>query len=114
MIDFRPYLEEGFFVTRSNTVIFEYEPIGYVESVVYSGEDKGSRIENKYKKEFEKSYITTTKWRNATSEDAMKALVERCKQAGANGLIDIRFEVLTDSHGNKRGTYASGMAIKRK
>lgn len=115
MVDFRPYMEEGFFVTRSNSVSFEYEPIGYVEAIVESGNDKSIKVENKYKKEFEQTYYTSAKWRNATSEDAMKVIVEKSKQVGADALIDIEFKVITNSSsGNIERVYASGMAIKRK
>lgn len=115
MVDFRPYMEEGFFVTRSNSVSFDYEPIGYVETIVESGNDKSVKIENKYKKEFEQTYYSNAKWRSATSEDAMKVIVEKSKQVGADALIDIEFKVYTNSSsGNIERVYAGGMAIKRK
>lgn len=115
MVDFRPYMEEGFFVSRSNSVSFDYEPIGYVEALVESGKDKSIKIENKYKKEFEQTYYSNAKWRSATSEDAMKVIVEKSKQVGADALIDIEFKVYTyPNTGNISKVHASGMAIKRK
>lgn len=115
MVDFRPYMEEGFLVTRSNSVSFDYEPIGYVEAIVESGNDKSVKVENKYKKEFEQTYYTNAKWRSATSEDAMKVIVEKSKQAGADALIGIDFKVYANSStGGIDRVYASGMAIKRK
>lgn len=114
-VDFEPYLKDGFFITMSNLVSFEYEPLGYVEGVAVSGNDKNMKVQREYKKEFEKDFYSSEKWRTANSSDAMETLVKRCRDMGATGIINLKFQVTTDiKTGGVLSTYASGMAIKRK
>jgi uncharacterized protein YbjQ (UPF0145 family) len=90
---------KGLFISEANSVSFEYEPLGSVNSVVESG----------YRK---RKYI------RATAEDALYVLCKEAEKNGANGIINLKI-TYTWGH-DKNGAItrlinvaASGMAIIR-
>lgn len=96
VIDLSKYNSQGLFITESNSVMFDYDPVGLV------GTFGGG-------KEFVKGGTTKL----LTLEDVFSKFVEDCKSKGANAVINIKIEQKYDqSNGNT--FYISGMAIKRK
>lgn len=113
MIDFRYYMDKGFFITQSNSVSFDYEPIGYVQAFSYSGVD--DKAKKKYKKDYEQSFYANEGWREANIYDAIEGLYNECLKNGANGVIDLKMDVVVDDEtGYVKKAIATGMAIKKK
>lgn len=89
---------KNFFITESNSVSFDYEPIGSVSSMVVSGYVKSKRIE-------------------ASADDALEVLYEEARQSNANGIINLKitYEWNRDKSGaitSLKCVSASGMAIR--
>ena len=87
-----------FFFTESNSVSFEYEPVGNVSSMVVSGYIKSKRVE-------------------ATADDALEVLYNEAKKNRANGVINLKitYEWNRDKNGaitSLKSVSASGMAIR--
>jgi PBP1b-binding outer membrane lipoprotein LpoB len=94
VLDYRPYTTDGFLLTESNSVNFEYFPLGSVESFALSGS-------------------TSNGYKIAKTEDALNVFVEKYKFLRANGAINLK----TTAIFNKKGEFIigyriSGMAIK--
>jgi hypothetical protein len=84
----------GFFLTESNSVNFEYFPLGNINSVARDGYEN-----NEYK--------------NAEPEDALQEFVNKCTSIRANGAINIKVIPIYDKKGEYIVGYnISGMAIK--
>ncbi|MDR1918474.1 MAG: hypothetical protein LBQ65_02370 [Tannerellaceae bacterium] len=97
-VDFRPYTEAGFYFSMYLDCPYEYEYIGYIEVSIISGMDNSVKLE-----------------RIATTDDVIKAVYDKAVEAEADGLIDLKFTYTKDPQfGNIIGTFASGVAIKRK
>ena len=103
-IDYSKYLDDGFFITESQSVNFDYKPIASVGSDIKPG------------------YLTSKDgsgnvYTEATADDAIAYLVVQAKKVGADAIIGIKIEI-TDIGGspytNTLSYSASGMAIKRK
>ncbi|WP_304649350.1 hypothetical protein [uncultured Duncaniella sp.] len=119
-VDYSTYLNEGIFLTESNSVNFEYDAIGSVSAVVYSGDAVVSQSEQVDKNEI---YGERTKvknkvgWKAASPDDALNAAVAQVRKQGGNGLINIKITPTTEIDNAKRvrtGFLITGMAIKRK
>jgi len=96
-IDFSGY---GIFLSQSNSVSFDHEPIGLVFAIVEAG-------------------MEGSKFLNATVDDALYALCEEALDKGAKGIINltITYTATTTKQGSRvietiRKINASGMAIK--
>lgn len=111
MVDFKKYNNKGFFITQSNSVSFEYEPIGYVSTIIFSGYDE-SQKPNQKKTSLAGPDIG--KHHVASNEEAFDALYEKCTNEGANGIINVDFSTIKNQQGNIVSVQANGMAIKRK
>ena len=83
----------NFFMSESNSVSFDYQPIGSVRSLVTSGYER-----NKFIK--------------VTPEEALQVLYMEAEKNGANGIINLKIEYHY-SKGTIEAVSASGMAIKR-
>jgi hypothetical protein len=90
VIDYSKYAKSGFFLSESNAVSFEYEPIGSLQAYVRDGIHHYPEI------------------RIATIDDAVRVLCETSVDLKADGIINLRFDRVKD------GVTATGMAIKRK
>jgi hypothetical protein len=94
VIDYSKYTKDGFFLSESNSVNFEYEAFGSVSAVILSGKKFG------------------VGYKVANSDDAVRAVYEKAKSLGVDGLINLKFDYSTV---DKRTIVSvSGMAIKRK
>lgn len=125
VVDFTEYTNQGFFITESNSVSFDYDPIGSVSSVVKSGyEVLGQEMSAKGNMKDDVYYHENTgklkfgKYISANIEDALSELVNASKELGANGIINLEVNYISATY-DKYGDVASpssyivsGMAIK--
>lgn len=90
---------EGFFITESNSVSFEYEPVGSITAMVENGFLKGKYIK-------------------ASTKDALRILYNEAEKSGANGIINLKFSYVWEHDKNSnittlKGVIATGMAINK-
>jgi hypothetical protein len=99
VLDYSQYTKDGFFLSESDAVSFEYESIGRINAEVISGEDRSAKKNQGF-------YSA----RVATEDDIIRVLCEKAKSLGADGLINVK-----SVHYVKNSIWTgSGMAIKRK
>lgn len=114
-LDYSAYMNEGIFLTESNSVNFEYEPLGSVSALVYSGEHVVSLTKQTEENEIYGKRTTTkskTEWKRALPKDALEIAVSQAVSKGANGLINIKVEPADTQ--TRSGFLVTGMAIRRK
>lgn len=123
VIDFTEVTQAGFFITESNSVSFQYDPLGSVTSVVESGYEvlgnkDGQMNDDVYS--YKSSNTKFGKYTYAQAEDAISELISSAQKLGANGIINLKITYtpsVHDKYGNiiSPSSYVvSGMAIKRK
>lgn len=117
-IDYSEYAKEGMFLTESNSVSFDYTPLGSVSATVFSGNvertrpDRFNYVDANGVRQDEKY----SQWKEATPEDAIEVAVVKAKEQGGDGIINIKiepFSTVTDK-ATRTGLIVSGMVIKRK
>lgn len=119
IIDYQAYANEGFFLTESNAVSFDYTPIGSVFTIVESGIANEKQVPSRFKTyDFEGKPMmeTVREWKSASPDDAIQAAIADAKAKGANGIINLK--ISSTSYVAKNGKQAvtitlTGMAIKR-
>lgn len=122
VIDYSRYNKQGFYITESNSVSFDYEPIGSVITVL-KGLDNLTQVEvhNEYSDTDAQLSVRTnrvpkTKTKSIKEEytiyDAIDEFASQCKQIGSNGVIRFRIKYISDSYFGD-GYEISGMAIKK-
>lgn len=123
-IDYSPLVKKGIFITESNSVSFDYAPIG---SVFVSIESGFERIDSKSKVVANEIYGNTQEyksykygnWKRATVEDALNELYNHVVDFKANGIINLKIEstsAVYDKSGRMlkpNSIYITGMAIKK-
>ncbi len=113
VVDYSSYLSRGFFITESNSVNFDYEPIGSITAVVQSGWEVLDRTNQRITSNddvygtYNKSKVKYGDYLSATLDDAIEELYTAAIALGANGVINFR---ITSTEGEY---VASGMVIKR-
>jgi hypothetical protein len=123
-IDYSYLFDKGLFVTESNSVNFDYSPMGSVYIEVRSGYGQDNSKKNRptnqmydgiyhsVEKSVMKDYIV------ANVEDALDLLHKKASDVGANGIINLKITYLseegaTQNYIRKGPGYAiSGMVIK--
>lgn len=120
-VDYSSYLKDGIFLTESNSVSFDYDAMGSVTVVVYSGDvsvkdgDKITKADDIYGTDkYVKSKMV---WRAASPEGALDAAVAKAVEKGGDGLINIKISPTTEIGNYKAprsGFLVTGMAIRRK
>ena len=105
-LDFTSLTKDGFFITESNSVNFEYNPIGLVYATSNSGDAKYTK-----RKSSDRSYPTRN-WKWANYEDAIFYLKKEAVSRGANGIINLKYSKTLSKEGNVISVDMSGMAIK--
>lgn len=85
-LDYSKYLTNNFYITESSQVDFKYIPLGSVIVNNYSATDLDATFEN---------------------------FVNKCKEKGANGIINLQFSFSPDKSGYISGYIIKGMAVKR-
>ena len=107
--DYSEHIKKGFFITESNSVNFDYTPIGTVSFIMRSGyeeiEKRDSSIYGEYK--------------DIDVEKAITSIVNIAKMKNANGIINLKVEFVPAVFEKRKnvilgnGVIISGMAIKR-
>lgn len=92
-IDYSMY-DNGFFITESNSVQFEYKPLGSISTLIISGYH-GSQ------------YIA------ASAQDGVTSLVEEAMKKKGNGIIALKISPYTDFQTKQNGYFVTGMCIKK-
>lgn len=104
----------GMFLTESNSVSFEYQPIAslYASEVTgaYKVEKKRIRTDEIYGSEYVEY---DGKIRFANPQSALIFAVEKAEALGGNGIINLKVEPYTYKDG-RDAYFVSGMVIKRK
>lgn len=119
-VDFSEYTRRGFFITESNSVSFNYDPVGSLTSVVRGGyETLGTDTHTS-----DEVYGTYTNVRyggfiSASVDDALDELYNSARELGADGIINFRLTYHPPEYEKNvlvvHSSYVvSGMAIKRK
>ncbi|HCO67237.1 MAG TPA: hypothetical protein DIT04_05705 [Dysgonomonas sp.] len=109
------YLQEkGIFVSESNSVNFAYAPIGSVVVEVRSG---GTQSVNLFNGKFSGQSLNAIQ--EQAKEDVMKRLHEELIALEANGIINVKVQVLMPVHSGQDASYygpgysITGMAIQK-
>lgn len=122
-IDYSTYSEKGFFITESNSVSFDYIPLGSLFVEISSGYEKRLEKNKKYLDidghEKSKSEISVGNWINATSKIALDSLYNKSLSLKANGIINLQAKFLPATYYNNimvtgDKIIVTGMAIKIK
>lgn len=120
-IDYSKYTQNGFFITESPSVSFDYTPIGSVTVEISSGyevleetKDANGRPQIKY-----------GELKTPSIYDALDELQKKCREMGANGVLNLKVSIgtitvqsIAGAYGTTNNTEAvkvtvSGMAVKR-
>lgn len=119
IVDYSAYQRQGMFLTESNSVNFEYEAIGSVTVVVFSGNVVMAQTSHVEKSDLYGEQTVVSKkmgWKTASPEDALEAAVAQAAAKGGDGLINIQISPTTEidaSKNTRSGFLVTGMAIKR-
>lgn len=105
VLDYTPYVEQGFFITESNSVSFDYNPISTIY-VVTTGSESKKDMEWYY----DKGVMRQRDARIASPENALKKAVEEAKSRGGNGLINLKINP-TFSQASNGGSYINGYSL---
>ncbi len=115
IIDYSGYVENGFFITESPFVSFEYSPVASIEVKVEDGYQTREVVAapNGY---YSNHYDHI---KEANVYDALDELQNKCKELGANGLMNLKLNVNYKDFPQNSGKVitqtiitVSGMAIK--
>jgi hypothetical protein len=119
-VDYSKY--DDFFITESNSVSFDYLPIGSI-CVSYTGYSIISQIPLKEKVKNTKQddiYYFSTKEKEGTFyghnpalAEAIDIAVKETKGKGGNGIINFNYKAVYNKSGIQTGWFVGGMAIKR-
>ncbi len=116
IINFNYLTEKGIFATTSNSVSFEYKPLGIVSGISSGGYfPKNKKEEHKAVRGYNNKG-TQTNYKYPDLDDAFKELYKGLEEIGANGVIDLNIK-----YGYKETKYGrhlsditiTGMAIKK-
>ena len=90
IVDYRPYLEEGFRIYSSDAVPFEYDCLADIAIDKYAVRASAAYAVNGERIPSDNDYIT--------HDEVLAEIVERAKSMGANGIIGlhIRFDRRTN------------------
>ena len=119
-LDFAEYQKEGFFITESNSVNFDYTPIGSVSGINVAGYKMAGTTLKVYSDDVfrteNKSFVqTTSEFIPATQKAVLAEMVKKAKEIGANSIINLNIKYFSHSDGktSRAGYEGSGMAIKK-
>lgn len=112
LVNYEKYANKGFFFTESNSVNFEYKPLGSIIAYIMSGveeiKEPGRKKDDIYSEGIKTKYIP------ATPEKALEEMYNKAVSIGANAVINLTIKpILNSKLGIIDGYSASGMAIKK-
>lgn len=119
--DYQRYLDAGFFVTESNTVPFDYSPVGSVVVRQKAGVMSDTEILNQKvpeKQGYDEIYGELEKkrhsnsWKFPSDYTALDAVFNVAKEQNADGIINLKITMPEINNNNL--IELSGMLIKRK
>ncbi|MBM6866841.1 hypothetical protein H6A66_17045 [Bacteroides caecigallinarum] len=87
----------GVFITESNSVGFDYQPIGSISLMERSGNEVKSSESEAKDGVYSKSLITTVKygdWIDASIDELLKIACQKAIEQGGNGIINMKIEYL--------------------
>lgn len=120
-VDFSEYTRKGFFITESNSVSFNYDPLGSLTSVVQGGYEVLGReaISSNDEVYGVNAKVTYGEFIPASIDDALDELYNSARELGANGIINFKLTYYPSEYEKnvlvRHSSYVvSGMAIKRK
>lgn len=127
IVDYSSYYDEGFFISESNSVNFDYKPVGSVFTVVkgnylvereYNRNRSGnSSVIDVRSNKSPRQKSNRNSWKSYATQDyniydALDEVVMECKKKGADGIINIKI-LFTNDKKYGDGYEITGMAIKR-
>lgn len=118
-VDYNEYLNEGIFITESNSVNFAHTPLGSISVEIIDGFKKGVR-NSKFKYADMNGQQHNTEefeyWSTGSYSHALRLAIEEVKKKGGNGLINLNISVSTQLIDKEYRTVYSltGMAINKK
>ncbi|TKC06936.1 hypothetical protein [Pedobacter frigoris] len=116
IFDYSKYADKGFFFSESNSVNFNYIPIGSINAYNESGYEVVSSVKERERNDdvlmAEHSFHTSTtrygdKLILADRSDLIDEVYKQALKKGANGIINLKFVFTT------KNVTISGMAIKK-
>lgn len=112
VIDYSKYSAECF-LTESNSVSFEYQPIGSISVISYSGDSQTIQTKVQSYDTLYGDSLVVKKKQNiyATPDRALSRAIKEAKAMGANGIINLRIN--NRYIDGRQCIELSGMAIKR-
>lgn len=145
VVNYRTYLEtDNFYITESNSVAFDYEPVGNITVRILNGkcrrEYAPGDIDTIYHKgkdynwyefkpkegakpivDFEPTLIHgkdydyyDPNYRTGNYNDVLDELYKQAKSIGANGIINLKLQPYQESVTKRDGVMGTAMAIKKK
>jgi len=117
-VDYSTYNEQGVFLTESNSVSFEYEPVGSVNVLLYSGyakQDPAKQTSLKQQGVDPRAMVvgSPSVYRSATAQEALKIAVDQAQKNGANAIINLSYEFIPSGKNSPAGWFVSGMAVRK-
>ena len=125
--DFREFYDNGFFVTASNTVPFEYIPVGYIiltdmNGYIYTPDTEfQTRLDVGGDDNTEGIYYNPNKggkrkWKKATGDSALAEIEKMAAAKGADGIMNVAIVPVFSSAKSTTpyGYRVSGMLFRRK
>ncbi len=116
-IDYAKYMNDGFFITESNTIHKDYTPIASLDHFEENGYVILKPAEYD-KRGYTVKYAKFGEYKMATFDNALNSFIMDAKSLGANGIINIKYQVFIDRNPSStkyltvKGYKISGMAIK--
>lgn len=120
--DYSQYMDKGFFITESNTVPFDYNPVGSLFLRQKAGEMAEMEIipqDVEDSKNYDDIYGPAKKGSRKinnivrpTENSALDAAYDFAKSKGADGILNISFDYYLE--GSRQVVVLKGMLIKRK
>jgi len=112
------YQKSGIFLTESNSVSFNYEPVASLSALQISGYATSDKVnktftEDVYGTSFTGPQRTTNKFIQASREDVLNELCKKAIEKGANGIINLSIKYIPRTTDTYSGYEATGMAIKK-
>lgn len=104
----------GIFISESNSVSFEYQPIGSLYAEEISGQYQVVKKKVGTNEIYGDEYaVVDGKYRHADPQSALAFAVQKVKQMGGDGIINLKINS-AKSEDKRRMYYVTGMVIKRR